>query len=395
MRYSKILIVVMMFLLTLSSVFAIVPQSESLRLSVMNQDPDPAQPGDVITVRLRLENIGRTTAQNVQVIAYDTFPFSLKPGEDRLTSVGAMGAHQRDSAGVVIEYDLIVARDAPEGTQRIRIGFKSANSAEQIVEIPVRVRTRDTGLEITQVAAENLVQGKPETIGLTITNPSDSTLRSVTARLILDDVPFAPHDSATSRYVSNLGSQDSALFRFRLVALPNAVSGMYRVPIEIEYFDSLNEKVFRTEMITLSIGATPDVRMLAQALDFTADQNRGTIRVEFVNRGLTDVKFLDLELLETEDYEVLSRRQVYIGSVDSDDFDTAEFTIARKSEATEFDVHVAFSYMDSSNNPYQDTMQLPVRLHAAQSNGGFGIWIIVIVLIAGFIFWKRRAKKRD
>ena len=49
--------------------------------------------------------------------------------------------------------------------------------------------------------------------------------------------------------------------------------------------------------------------------------------LKFVNKGIHDLKFLDVIIEEGEGYEVLSNKKDYIGDLDSDDYRTQETVV--------------------------------------------------------------------
>jgi len=46
-----------------------------------------------------------------------------------------------------------------------------------------------------------------------------------------------------------------------------------------------------------------------------------------VNKGFAQVKFLNLKMLSTENYDVTSATEAYVGNLDSDSSDSQDFQI--------------------------------------------------------------------
>ncbi|MBU2590256.1 MAG: hypothetical protein KKB39_05845, partial [Nanoarchaeota archaeon] len=87
----------------------------------------------------------------------------------------------------------------------------------------------------------------------------------------------------------------------------------------------------------------------------------------------------------------------YIGDVDSDDYETAEFRINMGEEETKLVFEL--DYKDANNIAYGEKMVLPVKLYSPSElglkTGSSWVWIIVLLLIVGGYFaWKRHKKKK-
>jgi predicted PurR-regulated permease PerM len=121
-----------------------------------------------------------------------------------------------------------------------------------------------------------------------------------------------------------------------------------------------------------------------------------------VNKGLTGIKFVNINLKDSEDYDILSPKEVYIGSVDSDDYETAEFKVYVKGfEDSTLKLPLAMEYMDANNNPYQKDLELEFTVYSAKKLGassgsslGTIIFILIILVIAYFIYRRWEKKKR-
>lgn len=395
----KLLGFLLMATLFLSS-FAFAVDNSALRLNFINQDPDPASPGQYVDLKVRADNVGTGDAQDVVVSFVDSFPFALDPGTDAKVSVGTVGANQKGDLAPVVEFRVRVAQDALEGVNKVKFGVSSKNQPMQTYEFNVDVKTQDSGLTIKSVRSDQLVQGEPGVVELILENPSDSALRDVTVNLDLDSdsLPFAPSDSSTTKKINLLGSGNLATFRFSLVPFPDADSKVYKVPVTITYYDSTNEFVEKSDLIGIVVGSDAKVSYYIESDDFKLGQKDGVLTLNFVNKGLIDIKFLDVIATNTRDYELMSGKEAYIGEVDSDDFETADFKIRKLNDNAEFNFVAKATFMDANNNEYEVDLELPVKLYPMEESNGNGTLIFVIVLLVvgffGFRYYKKKNKKR-
>lgn len=379
----------------------VLANTPALQVTFLNQDPDPVGPGEYVDLKFRVDNLGSGGSENVRIIFVENYPFSLDPGVSNTKVISSIGPLQKESNGVVIDYRVRVASDATQGNNELTVEFTADGQKKQSLTFDVEVKTQDSGLAVTSVSSDTLVPGSSGLVDIVLSNPSDSTLRDVSVSLDLetDNLPLVPSDSATTKTIKFLRSAENANFKFSLIPYPDADAKVYRVPITITYYDATNQLVTEEDVIGVIIGGDVELDVYAETSDFSADSSRGTITLNFVNKGLIDIKFLDVEVKDTDDYEVVSNAKEYIGNVDSDDFENEDFTLVRTSSSNEFDVVADITYRDANNNPFMQTVTIPVKLYTAPSSGSSGgIWILVIVLVAGFFgyrwFKKKKGKKK-
>jgi hypothetical protein len=386
-----------------SFVFAATPSTDAIKLSLINQDPNPVSPGDYVTVKIRVENLGQDSVTGVKVTLVQQYPFSLDPGVSNVKSVGTMGAFQKmtdsNDLSAVVEYKLRVAKDAVEGTNKIKVQYESDASSMQTYEFDIQVKTQDYGLVISSVKSDKFEPGKSGNVEIMLSNPSDSTLRDVTVSLDLSSatLPFAPVDSATSKKVKFLLSNQESIFRFGLMPYATADSMVYKIPVTISYYDSANTLVEKNEIVGIVVGANADLSIYSDTKDFFAGVDRGTVTVKFVNKGLINVKLLSANLKDGVDYEVISSNENYIGSVDSNDFETADFTIIKKTSSDNFNLNLVATYMDANNNAYTKEVSIPVKLYPAATTSSNSSWIFIVIIVVvvafiGFRVWKKKRK---
>ena len=64
---KKIILSIALFLLILTAVNAVEYESPVIKVTLLNQDPSPARAGDTAEIRLRIENTGGGTVENLEI----------------------------------------------------------------------------------------------------------------------------------------------------------------------------------------------------------------------------------------------------------------------------------------------------------------------------------------
>lgn len=397
----------------------------------VNQDPDPAEPGSYVDLRWKIENTGDNPAENVVVELIPLYPFSLDPNEEAVKEIGTLLGEQTGEEGVIVKYKVRVDRNAVEGENDIKIRTRHGTSGWVTDTYKVNVQTRDASLNIEKVETipENLVPGKKAVMRIYMKNIADSTIKDVTLKLDLalstvtipataatasgqlysDLIPFAPLNSATEKKIRYIEPGKEGVFEYELMVYPDASSKVYKIPIVLTYYDELDSMTTKNDMLGVRVGGEPDLEVVVDSQEIYQSGGRGDVIFKFVNKGTNDIKFLNVKVLESDDYELFGPDSTYIGDVDSDDYETLPLNLyVRDSEDGYLTVLMELTYTDSNNEEYSDYVESKVRMYNAmemkqfglsQSSAGTGIFIVIVIVVVGFFgyryYKKRKAKKNN
>ncbi|MBD3249863.1 hypothetical protein GF336_07490 [Candidatus Woesearchaeota archaeon] len=381
----------------------------NIGISLISQEPDPADPGEVIDLRFRVENEGWETTDDIIVEFVEKYPFTVYDGEN-VKEVGNLQGLQTSNEGVILLYKVKVDEDAVQGTQYVDIRYKEGGKGHwiKIEDFPVRVRTRDLVLSVDSIRSEpELVSpGQDFELNLNIKNNADSLIRDITVALDVsdDDMPFAPSTSISEKQVYQINSNSEKILSFDMVALPDAEGGIYKVPIDISYTDETGTSYSKSDIISLKIASSPDLLVNIDNSEITNDKKSGEIAIRIVNKGLTNIKLLTAKIQGDDKFEVLSQEEAYVGNVDSDDYETAEFEIRVKSYDPLINLPLELSYMDSTNKEHEQKVDLELKTHSSSLAVSIiseiikGVLIIAVIVGGGLFLYrwykKRKKKKR-
>lgn len=260
-----------------------------------------------------------------------------------------------------------------------------------------------SAFNIVSVISGDFVPGEEGLISLEIENEHDFDIREINIMLDLseENLPIAPVDSSASVFVDEIEEGDDDLVQFNIIILPEANLGVYRIPILITYIN-LNETLYeREEMISLSVESEPKLSLRVDEPDFIVGEF-ADISIGIINEGFSDVKFLKVKIGESDFFEVLSNNEIYIGELNSDDFDRAEFKIMLKDPMNSINVPISLEYYDESNQFYTFGDTLRLNVYSENEAKSLGLiedkqnywWILVVVLGLFFIFRKIKKKRK-
>jgi len=414
-----------MFLVFVLLVFSLVyvangdyPLFESLHVTLLSQDPDPAEPSQYVTLRFKITNIGAENAEDVQFEILPEYPFSLYSG-DALVNLGSLHGRQVDDKGYIQKYKLRIDKNAVEGDHEIKVRYK-IKTGEWITLEPftVHVRSYDAILSVISVETDPhpISPGKEFDLSIKLRNVADSPLEYIITKLDLlredrtaatvtyTEFPFSPLGSSNEKTIKMLASGRETEVKFKLVTDPDAESNVYKIPVIINYKDNYGMNYSRDHIITIVIADKPDISVLIDSSTVHEAGKKGEVLIKFVNKGFSNIKFLNLKLKPNHKYELLSSDEVYVGNIDSDDYETAEFEVFVSPDATEyiyFPIHM--EYKDDYNRDYSKDYNLKVKLYTKEEalklglqkkSNTAGILIVIVIVVAGVFGYRRYRKKK-
>ena len=389
-----------------SMVYGAIADSAKLQITLISQEPDPAAPGGLLDVRFKVENLGGGGTEDIVFEILPENPFSLYKGS-AIKNIGSMQAYQQGEEGIIVHYELRVDENAVEGDNYLDIRYKFGELGTKwtyVRDFVIRVRTEDIVLLIEEVKSspEVIPAGETAKVMFKIKNMADSLVKDLKVRLDLssESLPFVPIRSTTEKKIYQLSSQNETTLTFDIMAMADADSGAYKIPLNISYSDEAGTDYAKDDIISLIVGSKPDLYVGIDQSEIYGGTRAGKIVIRFVNKGLTDIKFLNVKLRESEDYEIVSPAEVYIGNIDSDHYETVEFDLYVESKENIVTLPLMLEYMDANNNKYSPIKNIELKRYSSaeakkyglMKERGIGTLIIVVIVVGGLAIYIWRQK---
>ncbi|MBW2981478.1 COG1361 S-layer family protein [Candidatus Woesearchaeota archaeon] len=384
-------------------------EGSKIEVGLISQEPDPVNPGEVVDLRFKIENLGATPTGDLIFEILPQYPFSIYRGS-AIQKVSSLQGLQRNGEGAILFYKIKIDEKAVEGEEMIDVRYREdkIGAPWKIIEdFPVRVRTRDIVVSVESIISnpDPISPGKEASITLRIKNNADSLVRDLKIKLDTNavDVPFAPMQSTTEKSLYQLDAGEITTVSFNLIAEPDADGDIYKIPLTISYSDEIGTSYTKEDVISLKVASNPNLLATIDSTDIYSKKKSGNVVVKIVNRGLTNIKLLTAKLESNDNFEVLSQEEVYIGNIDSDDYETVDFTLDIKSKEEIVILPLELTYMDATNKDFKQTKEVELRMFSesdAEKIGmvekksiGFTIVFLIVAIGLGIYFWRRRKKK--
>ena len=265
------------------------------------------------------------------------------------------------------------------------------------------------------VSPNEVEPGQSVKISLDIENELGEDLENVLVSLnlngvtmqstIIPGVPFAPYQSSTDRTIEQLDDGDEETVEFELIAEADAEAGIYKIPVKITYnLENQTAPVVKESSIGVTVNAEPELQLNYDALLIKGQKTK--LNLEITNAGLTKIKFLNAEINNANGLDILSSKKVYVGDIESDDFDNVEFEVfVSKNAGSTINLPVKLTYRDAINNQKTETINMLLTVYSREqalekgliSNNNTMYYVAgAVVLIVAYIIYRkiRKARKR-
>jgi len=418
---SKILVIVMIALIA-GLWLAGTAKAESfpqITVTLINQEPDPVAPGNTVEARFRIENAGSGPAPDVEIKLIPNYPFSFYGQEEQVKSIGTLTGYQTGDVGVKEKWKLLVDTGAATGDNTIEFWYRiDKGTWTKVDDFTISVKSREAVLAINQVKTdqETIVPGTKTKVTFVVENLAASTLMDIKLNLeiltvlssatgvTVRELPFTPIGSGNDKTVKMLTPGQTAEISFDLFTDATAESKVYKVPYTLTYSDASGTNFTKQGIVGLLVETEPDLTVNIDKTEIYSAGAKGLIEFKLVNKGFSDIKFLDVKLSENKDFKILSNPEVYIGKLDSDDYETADYTLMVSNTAKDqiiLPLHV--EYRDANGGLYTKDLNLNLQLFSGaelkQRTNGKGspvvIWVIlIVVIIAGVLIYRKVRKNK-
>jgi len=218
--------------------------------------------------------------------------------------------------------------------------------------------------------------------------------------------PFYLVGSETGiEFVDQLSSGREKLTEFRLMVDDQALSGSYNLYIKIcgdMFCDEEIKKMIST--VSVSTGGKPKLEVGIDDYELFTPGSLGEIIITSVNKGKLGIQFLTIEMIDSEDYEIISTPRKYLGELQTDDFERETYQIyvnPNIKDTKDVTVLLDVEYSDNNYKTYKTQEEVTFKVYSKADAKKIGLIensssgnILFLLLIIGFIGYRWIRKKK-
>ena len=232
-----------------------------------------------------------------------------------------------------------------------------------------------------------------------IENLRDITQNNVKVELV-QDYPFSLYSAEAIKDIGRIESGEIANFDYKVKIDNNAADGKNEIRLRLYEGDTVWElkDLFFVDVENKRLELKPYI----VTSDIVTTGSSGKFTIEIANVGRQKVESLELELLDSTDYKLLSTSNyVYIGDLDFDDTESEEFSVYVSEGINKVNIPVKLKY-EVNDKQYQQNYNLVLNLLTEKEAKKVGlikqsyttyIIITIIILIALFFIYRKFRKK--
>ena len=394
------IVLVLAFALVLATAFAQsagYSKTPSLTVWKSESSPFPASAGSELFLKVVARNYGQENAADFTVEFESSYPFTLVSDAKKVQKFteGLCGFCDRE-----LDYHILVDDNVKTGTYPVKLKLShtyggSTTTFTREISVAVTGSKRVLGVFSTNADENDFGVGENEKLEITLRNYGKEQLNYIAASITPPS--GIKVIGSNKRFITTaVNANQDVKLSFDIVIAGDATEGAYSIPLALELKDASGTETTLEESIGIAVRGEPEILVFAQGSDPLYLGTKGDLLVTFANVAPYDVKFLKVTI-DSGDLRIISKRQEYIGHMDPDDLESADFEVFVPADAKDPEVRVALEYRDKYNKEYLSEKIIPVKVLEAPhgQEGGLGIGTILLVLVvigAGYWYWRKKKK---
>lgn len=348
-----------------------------LNISLLSQDPDPAKPGDILEIRLSVENTGYDDIENSYLEIQPGYPFKSLTGEKLVENIGTLGKRSEDERRKVVKFKLGIENDVNKGEYPLKVHFYTTNNdneASIIREISIDIDS-ESNAEIESISVEKLVPGEKTNLVFGIKNAGKSPLKNAMFSWECANDVILPVGSSNVRHINVIDVGKTVNVSFNVLTNVNTKPGLYKLDMLLTYDDIENlqtitqagtvENQKRKEIKSKSgiyIGGTTDFDIA-----FMERSPTGHYTFSISNIGNNGANSVKISVPPQANWTITDGSDsVILGNMQKGDYTNVDFNLEPVSTGQELPLKFEISY--TSSDGLRQIQEKTLPLYSSPSN---------------------------
>lgn len=288
MKTIKKIITILMLTLTLATlVNAADNDFAKLTETLLNQDPDPAEPGEYVELRFKVEKSGNNPLEQIKYELIPSYPFSFDSSDTSIKNLNDWVGNSDEDEFYTLYYKLRVDKDAIEDTYELTLRQTSSNSQlTREIDFDIRVgepKTPELLIGDVQTAPAKLIADYNEaSITIEFVNNGEEDAKQVIAELNLPEGFEESFGYSTRKNIGTIMSGETQKVTFFFDTLEELNKGKHNTSISLTYKENTPNSQDETKTIEIpfeiDVFGRPSYKIEVVSID---ELNVGDIGKEF------------------------------------------------------------------------------------------------------------------
>jgi len=347
--------------------------SSSLQVTLTNQNPDAARPGEPVELTVSVQNVGSNNLKDIAVAIVPKYPFSQVSGENLEQSISYLNARQGNNDAAVLKFKLMTEANASEGTYDIDITTtaKEDGSSSNTISTTKTIQLEVRGKEYAQIVTINkagIDVGKEEPLEFIITNTGNSPLKNMVISWKDPKGVILPVYSDNTKYIKYLEPNQSVKVDYSVMADVNANPGLYTLDVNLAFEDYESKTNSIQTTAGLFVGGSTDFDVSF------SESSQGQTSLSVANVGNNMAYAVKVSVPEQGGYRVSGSSSTIVGNLQKGDYTIASFNVTSAKAAgdnagTASDTVKTSAEGDNTTSASMDANPLKVRIEYTDAKG--------------------------
>ncbi len=296
--------------------------SSSLTIELINQNPDPARPGETMELTFSVLNAGNEDLENIVIEIEPEYPFSKVSGESLTKTISYLDARQDDENAAIVKFKLLVDSNAPE--KLYELDLTSYDDTTELVTtgtIDIDVRGKEYA-QIVTVSKSSIDTATEEELEFIVTNTGNSPLKNMVISWEDASGTILPVYSDNTKYINYLAAGESETISYTVMADINADPGLYQLDIDLTFEDYDSSTGQISTRAGLFVGGETDFDVSF------SESSSGEVSLTVANVGNNQAYSVKLSIPEQSGYRVTGSSSSIVGNLDTGDYTITSFSVA-------------------------------------------------------------------
>jgi hypothetical protein len=392
--------------------------NRGLSIDLLNQDPDPVKPGDILEISLAVENTEYEDLEDCVLEIKPEYPFKALSGEKLTYNIGTLGKRSEDDRRKVIKFKLGIENEVNEGKYPLKVQFYSTDDEEKSTltrEVTIEIDS-ESNAEIEHISIEKLVPGEKTNLVFGIKNVGNSPLKNAMFSWDCTNDVILPVGSSNVKHINLIDVGDTANVSFEVLTNVNTKPGLYKLDMVLTY-DDIEELKTITEAGTVEnqkrkqikskagiyIGGTTDFDIA-----FMEKSPTGAYTFSVSNIGNNGANSVKVSVPVQANWTVKDGgNSVILGNLQKGDYTYADFNLEPKSTGQDLPIRFEISY--TSSDGLRQVDEKTMSLYALPSDfetgsktsdennksslGSSKFLLLIVLATVGILLYKKHQKK--
>ena len=384
------IVMILTVLMAMGAVFSTADYG-ALDVTLLNQDKDPAIPGEYVELRFKVEKQGNKELENIQFELEEQYPFSFDNSDTPVKELGNWKVQTDNSQYYTLFYKLKVDQNALEDTYNLTL-TQNADGVEVSRDFEVRVgepRNIKFSLGDVKTTPQKLIPDFDEgKITIDLTNIGEQDAYQVVSEMQLVEGMEESYGYSNRENLGTIEEGSSKTANFYIDTFENLSSGSHETVLNVKYKDNEENVVKQIEIpFTIRVFGKPQYEInTVNVTPNLRSQSAGDAFIEITNVGEQDADLVSVQIFKDSSQPFsFDEKSDFIGKLEQGDSGQAlfNFDVNSGAAAKEYKLTMQIrSVVDGNVIVEEKDLVIPVTSSEAETDNTF-IFIIAALIIGG------------